>query len=200
MSVRKRGRPRGSSPHRERDDRYLKRAAVQLVSGLARTPTEAFRGIAENEDEAVIRRLQRRWQRDGDTFIQGVQQGLLDRRWEFDARALEENAPELFAKVRALAQSEGGSEILSAQMKGRETSSLMSLGIVKLWELIRHHSPTGADAADRAFTDIYADWCRYGSEPDAAFLERFAELCLGRAADSNSALPTAIDDPEQDPK
>jgi len=191
----KRGRPLGSSPHRDSDDDILKRAARLLVFLHVKTPTEAFRRLVGDEDEAAIRRLQRRWTRNSQTYIDGVQQELRNRRWEIDAKALEENAPHIFEKISAFAKSEGGAEVLAAQLGGNDSSSLMSLGIMKLWELLQRYSPTGSDAAEQAFEDVYANWCRYGNGPDAAFLQRFAELCLDKAADTEPEGPMGQDKP-----
>lgn len=185
MSAKKRGRPPGSSRHRESDDQLLRSVAFHLVSGRAGTPTEAIRNLLGPDDEAGIRRLQRRWQLDGQDFIDALQRQFWDQRWEMEARELEAAAPDFFAKVTAFAQSKGGTEVLAGEMRF-PNSPLMSLGIMKLWELIERHSPLGAEAADRAFARSYAEWCRHGSQPDTAFLERFAELCLNRAATAKS--------------
>lgn len=190
MPARNRGRPRGSSPHREDDDKLLRKTALLLSSGGASTATEAFRTLLGIDDDAGVRRLQRRWRRDGDKFCQELRRQLLNQRWERDARALEESAPEIFAKVTAFARSEGGAEVLADEMKDSENSPLMSLGLMKLWELTESNSPIGAAAAEAAFEKANTEWCRYGCDPDPAFLRRFAELCLNRAGD----LPLAPQD------
>lgn len=187
MAKASRGRPRGSSPHKEIDEPVLRQAAWRLITGSARNPTEAFRDVIGEVEDHVIRRLQRAWRRDGERLLAELQSPLWDGRWEHEAAALEKAAPQVAARIKAFAQSEGGAQILAERLGDRPPSHLMSLGIIKLWELVEDHVPIGAAAADRAFAQLLYGWSRFGAGPDAVFLRRLAERCLERAR----ALETA---------
>lgn len=152
-----------------------------LISGRARNPTQALRDLLGDADDNVIRRLQRRWTRDGEMFLSALQGSWFEQRWQLEAEALKKSAPEVFARIVAFAESEGGSQLLSEHLRGRPTSSLMSLGISTISKLLVANAPTGAKAADHAFAQSIQTWKQFGAEPDAAFLKRFAQLCLQRA-------------------
>lgn len=187
MTKLSRGRPRGSSPNRKTDDPILRRAAMRLVTGRARTPTEAFRDIVGDDNTALIRRLQRRWSDEGQQFLAELPRLWQKQRWDMEAVALEQAAPELFSRVRSFAQSSGGREALTELGIEPDGPSLMSLGIMKLWELLQERQPVGAAAADHAFSEAMSQWSRFGVQPDGAFMRRFAELCLAIADDEMSA-------------
>ena len=154
-----------------------------MLRGRARNPTEAFRDILGDPDEHLIRRLQRRWLREGDRILAELQAPLWDQHWERDAAAFEKAAPDVFAKIRVFAESEGGAAVLAEMLPGRSQSQIMALGVVRLWELVEEYSPVSVIAADRAFAQLLAGWSRFGSEPTAPFLRRIAERCLERAGE-----------------
>ncbi|MGD9712779.1 MAG: hypothetical protein AB7V46_12000 [Thermomicrobiales bacterium] len=111
-----------------------------------------------------------------------VRQPLWDQRWELEAVELKRAQPEVFDQIMAFANSKGGAEKLAAfQIPGRPFF-IMSVGIAKLWEMTENSRRIGKEAAERTYASAYDEWSRYGSTPDAAFLERFAELCLDQAA------------------
>ena len=188
MASKLRGRPKSSSPHYAADREKLRSAASMMLFQGVKTPTEAFKRLTQ--DESVLRRLQRRWKRDGEAYLNHYkdQTRLWNDRWAHEAKALEHSAPDLFAKVKEFGESAEGKAILQFYGDAGKPAVLMSLGIVKLWELIQETSPIGAVPADKAFDKTYASWSRYGLEPDSAFLTRMAELCLAKAADARASL------------
>lgn len=163
---------------------------MRLVTGQAKTPTEAFRDIVGEDDSALIRRLQRRWSREGEQCLAGLQTLWQKQRWNREAVALEQAAPELFSRVRSFARSSGGREALTELGIEPDGSSLISLGIMKLWDLLQERQPVGAAAADGAFLEAMSQWSRFGVQPDGAFLRRFAELCLASTDDEMSTAKT----------
>ena len=98
---------------------------------------------------------------------------------------MQNEAPETFARIEAFYESKGGTDILS-KLSGVK-SPMMSYGIAKLLELVEQTSPTGPAAAERAFAAHYDAWSQFGSAPDAAFLRRFAELCLEAAGAASAS-------------
>lgn len=178
------GRPRGSSPYGAADKPRLRKAAYLLVRGKARSALDAFHQLVGEDDSALIRRLQRRWKSDGERYLREAQEPWWEERWAREAEALKEAAPELYSKLKAFAESEGGAEMLAGLLATRSPSSLMSLDIRKLWELVQDYYPSGTRATDLAFDKTFGEWSRFGT-PDAVFLRRFAELCLAKADDAD---------------
>jgi hypothetical protein len=183
LAKKSRGRPLGSSPNKEADEQILRKAGMLMLRGRARNPTEAFRDTLGDPDDHLIRRLQRRWLRERDRILAELQAPLWDQRWEWEAAALEKSAPDVFAKIKVFAESEGGAAVLAEMRSGRSQRQMMALGIMRLWELVEEHSPVGMVAADRAFARLLAGWSRFGTEPTAPFLRRIAERCLERAGE-----------------
>lgn len=177
-----RGRPAGTSPHRKEDQPVLEQAALLLTSGRSRSPTRAFRDILKDVDDRRLRRLQRAWKREGDRLLEALQGSLWELRWQVEAEALEQSAPEVFARIRTFAQSDGAVEVLPGHLRGASPARLMSLGIVKLWEMVEGSQPRGSKGAESAFARSLENWTSFGVEADAPFLRRFAVLCLERAA------------------
>lgn len=180
MTLRNRGgRPSGIYPHHSVDRPLLERAVQILAIGNAKSPTDAFRQLVGEDNDAHIRRLQRRWRRLGDEFEAEFEVEKRNGRWQMQSEALLESAPDLHERIAAFATSPAGAALL-AQIAGRPLPP-MAFGIKRLWDLISSTSPHGAAAADAAFTDALTHWSRFGASPDRAFLTRFAELCREQA-------------------
>lgn len=84
-----------------------------MLTGRAPSPTEAFRCLTNEEDGAAIRRLQRRWQRDGQGFIDGYIDSLTTSRWAWEEKNLAEEAPALLEQLKQFETSPGGIELLA---------------------------------------------------------------------------------------
>lgn len=191
-----RGRPVGTSPYRHVDDAVLRKAAVLLMSGSARNPTQAFRDILPADlDDHVLRRLQRRWLSERDTIFAEFEASGWNPRWEYELQAFRRAQPELYERtIRPFIESEGGAAAIAEALGGDPNAQPMALGPLGLWELIQKHMSQGATAADRTFDELLAHWSRFGKGPDATFLRRIAERCVQHA----DALEMA--DAQQAPK
>lgn len=194
MTSKPRGRPVGTSPKKAQDDVLLLKAAEMLVRLQVGSPSAAFKKLVGEDNDVDRRRLQRRWSSDGDTFINKAQEPFFHERWEKEAKAFKEAAPELFEKFRAFSESKGGSHLLREEGSGDKPIHFMSLGIVKLNELLKQHSMQGVKKAEEEFNNQYNDWCSFGFVPDVDFLRSFGKQCLdkadqidaGKVADSQS--------------
>jgi hypothetical protein len=135
------------------------------------------------EDGPVIRRLQRRWQRDGQTFIDAHVAGLKTIRRALEERSLEESAPEIYRQVKEFMNSPGGIELVAPYevLPGARHT----FDFFPIWRLRELNVPHGALRAEQEFKAVGERWGRFGSPPDSAFLRRFAELCLEQADEAD---------------
>ncbi|MGV6872571.1 hypothetical protein ACUSIJ_07745 [Pseudochelatococcus sp. B33] len=181
---RKRGRPMGTAPNREHDQRLLRQAVRNLIFGLSPNATGAFRSLLDEDDPefpAVLRRLQRQWQQHGEQYLAEARRDAFAQRWLFDADQLEKASPEFSRVVDTFAASSIGQAVLRRYGQDGMPADPLSLGIVTLWDEIVRHSAIGLLHAEELFKQAYAGWSATGLEPDEAFLRRFAELCLAQA-------------------
>lgn len=188
----KRGRPAGTRPNLIHDEPMLRAAARNLHYGLSKTASAVFSSLLDRiydrafEDDyrkfhSVLRRLQRHWERDGERYLEEAGRNAWSGRWQFEADQLQKASPELARTIRIFAASPPGEAVLLKYGRDGVPAEPMSLGLVKLWEEIVKHSAIGPLRADELFERAYAEWSLSGLEPDAAFLHRFAELCLAQA-------------------
>jgi hypothetical protein len=181
---RKRGRPVGTAPNREQDERLIQRAVRSLLCGVHANATAAFRALLNQDDPefpSVLRRLQRRWQHEGERYLEEARRQAFSKRWQFEADQFEKASPELARIINTFAASAVGKAVLLQYGKDGIPAEPMSLGAAKLWEEIVRHSAVGPLRAEALFEKAYASWSVTGLEPDEAFLRRFAELCLTQA-------------------
>ena len=122
------GRPKGSSPTKAEDDKRLLAAAELLVRNQASTPTAAIKQVLVDGNPADLRRLQRRWSQDQETFMAMAREPFEYERWEKEAQALKAAAPALYEKYYSFARSEGGKEYLRNLSGGQKPLHFMSLG------------------------------------------------------------------------
>jgi hypothetical protein len=209
---RKRGRPTGSTPNREHDERLLRQAARKMFYGLSENATAAFRSLLKQdsaESETVLRRLQRRWQDHRERYLEEARRDAFSRRWKFEADELAKASPELSRTIDIFVASAAGKALLLKYGRDGVPAEPMSLGLMTLWEEIVRHSATGPLRAEQLFDQTYTGWSATGLEPDEAFLRRFAELCLAQADrlkahagtgaardDATGALNDAASEPE----
>jgi len=81
----RRGRPLGSAPYREADEKLLARYADKAIhnTGLELAPFARAAGVSQ---PATIRRLQARWRGDRERFLKDAQNRFDARRPEVKAR------------------------------------------------------------------------------------------------------------------
>lgn len=182
--TKKRGRPAGTSPNREHDQRLLQQAARRLFFGLSDSATEAFTVLLNTNDQkfdSTLRRLQRHWQKDAQRHMEDACQYAFTERWRLEARALTEASSELARTIEMFADSAVGKSVLKKYGTDGIPAEPMSLGIVRLWEEIVRHSAVGPLRAQALFDQAYTGWSVTGLEPDEAFLREFARLCIAQA-------------------
>lgn len=189
MTSKPRGRPAGTSPKKAQDDVLLLKAAEMLVRLQVGSPSAAFKKLVGEGNDVDRRRLQRRWSSDGDTFINKAQEPFFHERWEKEARALKEAAPDLYEKVTTFVKSQGGAELLLSKGTGDEPIHFMSLGIISLNEWLKKTTMHGAEKAQEVFPKIIKHWGKFGVGPDPEFLRIFAELCLAKADEVEAIEP-----------
>lgn len=189
MAIKKRGRPVGSSPTKDDDYKLLQTAAYKLVRAQAKTPTEAFKQIVGEDDEASLRRLQRRWKVDGESFIFEARAPFWYERWKLIEEGLKESSPETYQLIKAFESSNGGKAYLLGKGKENEPVHIMSLGIGALSVLFKQTTMHGEQKAKEEFSRVYSEWSNFGSNPDSEFLRSFAELCLTKADELETVEP-----------
>ncbi len=180
----RRGRPVGTTPNREHDERLLRQAALRLFHGLSPNATAAFRSLLDEDNPhfgSILRRLQRHWQNHAERYLEQARRDAFSRRWQYEAKALAEALPELSRTIDTFFSSAIGKTVLLKYGKDGIPAEPMSLGMMRLWEEIVRHSAVGPIRAEELFDRAYSDWSATGLEPDEAFLRRFAELCLEQA-------------------
>lgn len=187
MAIKKRGRPVGSSPTKDDDYKLLQTAAYKLVRAQAKTPTEAFKQIVGEDDEASLRRLQRRWKVDGESFISEARAPFWHERWKLIEEGLKESSPETYQLIKAFESSNGGKAYLLGKGKENKPVHVMSLGLGKLSVLLKQTKMHGEQKAKEEFFKSYSKWSNFGSKPDIEFLRTFAELCLAKADEVEAA-------------
>ena len=207
----KRGRPIGTAPNREHDDRLLRQAAQRLFYGLSPNATAAFSSLlgqiydrASDEGDrafqAALRRLQRQWKDQGERYQENARRHAFSKRWQIEAAELQKASPELSRIIDTFAASAVGKGVLLKYGSGGIPAEPMSLGLVTLWEEIVRHSAIGPLRAEELFDKAYTNWSDAGLEPDEAFLRRFAELCLDQAErlKAHAVMKSAGDEAEGD--
>jgi len=177
----KRGRPKSSYANKAEGDKLLSKVADKLVRMQANSPTEAIRQLIGEDQDSELRRLQRRWSREGDAFIKKAQEPFFRSKWEKEGKDLKEQLPDLYEKFHNFAISTGGKKLFLEMGDGVAPVHFMSLGVLKLNQLVTEHTLQGNEKAESAFEHQMKEWGKFGNDPDAEFLRTFAELCLKKA-------------------
>lgn len=169
-----RGRPKGSSKLNTGDAKLLHEVAHMLLRGVAATPTNALQQLLDLDDEAAIRRLQRKWKLSGEDFIREIVAG-----WERERRhkwrsALKAANPELATLIFEFEQSEPGKKLLQER-------DPFSLPIAALWELVANSSYRGSARARQVFDELWRLWSKHPLGPDRSFLETLSGLIAQEA-------------------
>lgn len=186
MSKRKPGRPKGSSSKNFDDEKFLSKVTDILIKGGAKSPTSAIKQVIGDDQASDLRRLQRKWTDEGDAYIRKAQEPFKKERWDKEARALKEAAPDLYERIRGFANSRGGKELLLNKGDGEKPIHFMSLGIVSLNEWLKKTTMHGAEKAEVEFPKTIQYWSKFGSQPDPEFLRTFGKLCIEKADQLNA--------------
>lgn len=207
---RPRGRPRGTTTHPE-DEHVLNRAAWLLVAGYVATPTEAFRRVVDEDDEAAIRRLQRKWLASGRRRLDREVARIWEERWTHDLWSLWTNQPELYARLMVLEASPEGQAYLAehAGPDGQPAAS-MSLNLKALFDRIEEwerdrRDPAATDGADLSgaheealFQSSLRMWRELAGRLSPRLLRSFGDRChaIANRLDAVDALAASPQPPD----
>lgn len=181
MKEQKRGRPKGSSSKNLNDERILADVTDIIIRGSAKNPTAAIKQVIGEGQASDLRRLQRKWTLEGESLIVKAQAPFWKDRWNREAKALKEAAPELYERFSNFAKSKGGAEMLLEKGDDGQPIHFMSLGMVSLNEWLKKTTMHGSDKAQKEFPKILSHWGKFGVAPDTEFLRAFAQLCMDKA-------------------
>ena len=132
--TKKRGRKLGSSLY-PKDQELLMTAARGLNTGRYTSPNNAFTRIT-NDDETAIRRLNRRWQKEGALLLELDRKAHLER-CELEYRSLRHNQPVLWSRiVEFMATPAGKRHLKQYERADGMPVHPMALGLMNLFEAI----------------------------------------------------------------